>query len=90
MGAKAAGVSGKKLEEKVSTLLVKGWRKGMQVDGTIKHVYISYSGFMIFFVRIALVTEPSELFEMMVKIMRATCAEGESFYLYLYSECTTD
>ena len=39
LGAKAAGVSGKKLEEKVSTLLVKGWRKGMQVDGTIKHVY---------------------------------------------------
>ena len=39
LGAKAAGVSGKKLEEKVSTLLVKGWSKGMQVDGTIKHVY---------------------------------------------------
>ena len=39
LDAKAAGVSGKKLEEKVSTLLVKGWRKGMQVDGTIKHVY---------------------------------------------------
>ena len=85
MGAKAAGVSGKKLEEKVSTLLVKGWRKGMQVDGTIKHVYFSYSGFMIFFVNDCFSTEPSELFEMMVKIMRATCAEGESFYLYLYT-----
>ena len=48
MGAKAAGVSGKKLEEEVSTLLVKGWRKGMQVDGTIKHVYLLYSVFMIF------------------------------------------
>ena len=48
MGAKAAGVSGKKLEEKVSTLLVKGWRKGMQVGGTIKYVYLFYSVFMIF------------------------------------------
>ena len=34
LGAKAVGASGKKLEEKVSTLLVKGWKKGMQVDGT--------------------------------------------------------
>ena len=84
MGAKAAGVSGKKLEE-VSTLLVQGWRKGMQVDGTIKHVYFFLFWIHNLFVRIALVTEPSELFEMMVKIMRATCAERESFYLYLYT-----
>ena len=48
LGAKAAGVRGKKLEEKVPTLLVKGWRKGMQVDGTIKHVYLFYSVFVIF------------------------------------------
>ena len=41
LGAKQAGIGGKALEEKVSTLLVKGWREGMKVDGTIKHVYVS-------------------------------------------------
>ena len=37
-GAQAQDIHGKELEEKVATILVKGWRKGMQVDGTIKHV----------------------------------------------------
>jgi len=37
-GAQAQDIHGKELEEKVATILVKGWRTGMQVDGTIKHV----------------------------------------------------
>ena len=37
-GAQAQEIQGKELEEKVATILVKGWRTGMQVDGTIKHV----------------------------------------------------
>ena len=38
LGAKAQGFQGKALEAKVSTLLIKGWRKDMHIDGTIKHV----------------------------------------------------
>jgi hypothetical protein len=38
IGAQAQQMHGKELEEKVATILVKGWRKGMTVDGTIKHV----------------------------------------------------
>ena len=42
LGAIENGVKGKDLEERVSTFLVKGWRKGMTVDGTIKHVYVFF------------------------------------------------
>ena len=41
LGAIENGVKGKDLEERYRPL-VKGWRKGMTVDGTIKHVYVFF------------------------------------------------
>jgi len=38
LGAMAAGFHGRRLEEKVSSILVKGYKKGDHPDGTIKHM----------------------------------------------------
>ena len=66
----------------------KGWRRGMAVDGTIEHAYVSTCTLVLFENRISLVTEPAELFEVMVKIMRPTSVEGETFHPYPFTLCT--
>ena len=38
LGAMAANFHGRRLEEKVSSILVKGYKKGDHPDGTIKHI----------------------------------------------------
>ena len=78
MGAIKAGFTGRRLEEKVSSVLVKGYKKGDKPEGTIKHMCVirifSHSLFSI-----ALVTESDEFFELMIKVMRHTSQEGMDF-----------
>ena len=74
--AKALGMIGQELEDKVSSTLIRGWYPGMRSEGTIKHVYVFCHRSYIILCSISLVTEPEEFFNLMVQIMRTTKEEG--------------
>ena len=49
-GGRAMGLKGRGLEEKASSILIKNWMPGMKVAGTIKHVYVHLTFYMLSFV----------------------------------------
>ena len=49
-GGRAMGLKGRGLEEKACSILIKNWMPGMKVDGTIKHVYVHLTLYMLSFV----------------------------------------
>ena len=72
---RAMGLKGRGLEEKACSILIKNWMPVMKVDGTIKHVYVHLTLYMLSFV----VSE--EFFDLMVRIMRETSEEGQYFVM---------
>ena len=47
---RAMGLKGRGLEEKACSIPVKNWMPGMKVDGTIKHVYVYLTFYILSFV----------------------------------------